>query len=163
MADGGNAALFGGAEQQYADGDGDAGGYDDGNQNEYEQNDASAPAADDAGGDGGGDGENTWDTLPAFATAAHRALFAQIKAEKARLGKLHEAAAENAERVAIMADHLKNVQQELAHTQALCDSKIRETETEDHIRQLAEREAGKVVSDYQKADKDMQNMQDKVR
>jgi hypothetical protein len=46
--------------------------------------------------------------------------------------------------------------------QALCDSKIRETQTEDHIKQLAEREASKVISDYKQTEKDLQMMQDKV-
>ncbi|KAI8910340.1 hypothetical protein EDD86DRAFT_265939 [Gorgonomyces haynaldii] len=39
---------------------------------------------------------------------------------------------------------MKNVGQELTHTQALYDAKNRQIETEDHLKQLAEREAGRL-------------------
>ena len=64
----------------------------------------------------GADGE-TWDTLPPFATEAHQRMFALVNKEKADLDNLKAEALENEERVAVMSEHLKNVQQELAHTQ----------------------------------------------
>lgn len=39
---------------------------------------------------------------------------------------------------------MKNVNQELNHTQALYDAKNRQIETEDHFKQLSEREAGRL-------------------
>ena len=101
--------MDGELEQQQQFADGNLGG-------EYDVLDDGA-AGD--GGSGGGAPEegDTWETLPSFATEQHHALFAQIKVEKARVSKLSEAVAENEERVAIMGEHLKNVQQELQHTQ----------------------------------------------
>jgi ABC-type branched-subunit amino acid transport system permease subunit len=65
----------------------------------------------------GGADNTTWDSLPIFATPAHHSLFAQIQLEKSRVAQLSEAVQENEERIAIMGEHLKNVQQELQHTQ----------------------------------------------
>jgi hypothetical protein len=65
------------------------------------------------------DGE-TWDTLPPFATAEHQKLFQVVTAERVELEKLKQEAIENDERVSIMTEHLKNVQQELQHTQVHC-------------------------------------------
>lgn len=69
---------------------------------------------------------------------------------------------ENTERVGIMADHLKNVEQEHVHTQALVDAKLREIEAEDHLKQLAEREVGRVTSDLSKLEKYMLEGQDQM-
>lgn len=61
-----------------------------------------------------------------------------------------------------MIDHLKNVEQEHKHTQSLVDQKSREIETEDHLKQLAERELGRVVSDLDKVAKQMVEGQDSL-
>merc|ERR1719424_295778 len=61
-----------------------------------------------------------------------------------------------------MADHLKNVEQEHLHTQSLVDSKAREIDTEDHLKQLAEREVGRVNADMGKLEKYMLECQDQM-
>jgi len=45
------------------------------------------------------------------------------------------------------------VQQELIHTQALIDAKNKEIETEDHLKQLSERQTGRIESEIRKLDK----------
>jgi hypothetical protein len=72
----------------------------------------------DMDGVGGDDDGDSWDSLPPFATAAHKQLFQKVRAEKQRLEQLTQVARENAERVSIMSEHVQNVKQELVHTQA---------------------------------------------
>jgi urease alpha subunit len=48
---------------------------------------------------------------------------------------------ENVDRIKIMQEHLKNVQQELKFTQSRVDAKNKEIEAEDHLKALIEREA----------------------
>ena len=52
---------------------------------------------------------------------------------------------DNRERVRIMEEHLKNVRQEVGHTNALIAAKKKEIATEEHLCALAERERGKCV------------------
>ncbi|KAJ3023472.1 Coiled-coil domain-containing protein 39 [Thoreauomyces humboldtii] len=59
-----------------------------------------------------------------------------------------------------MAAHMKNVQQELHHTQALADAKGRQIDTEDHFKQLAEREAGRLAIEIKRIDKDIVQVTD---
>ena len=49
-----------------------------------------------------------------------------------------------------MEEHLKSVNTEQLHTQRLVDAKIKEIETEDHLKQLAERERGRFQAEYKK-------------
>ncbi|CAN0220456.1 unnamed protein product, partial [Phaeothamnion confervicola] len=51
--------------------------------------------------------------------------------------------AEDGARVRAMREHLRNVVQEVAHTDALLGAKKRETETEEHMAALARREIGR--------------------
>lgn len=50
---------------------------------------------------------------------------------------------DNRERVKIMEEHLKNVRQEVGHTNALMAAKKKEIATEEHLCALAAREAGR--------------------
>lgn len=52
---------------------------------------------------------------------------------------------DNRERVRIMEEHLKNVRQEVGHTNALMAAKKKEIATEEHLCALAAREAGRYV------------------
>lgn len=49
-----------------------------------------------------------------------------------------------------MSNHLKNVRQELSHTQQLLLAKQREVEMEDHMRKVASREEGRLNQDLQR-------------
>ena len=102
------------------------------------------------------------DTLPPFANEPNRILHAKVKYEEKLLQKYIDQLEENTERVAIMADHLKNVEQEHLHTEALVDAKMREISTENHLKQLAERESGRVKSDIKKIQKHMLEVQDRL-
>lgn len=52
---------------------------------------------------------------------------------------------ENRERIEVMEEHLKNVRQEVGHTNALIAIKKKEMATEEHLCALAARESGRCV------------------
>jgi chromosome segregation ATPase len=86
--------------------------------------------------------------------------FVQVDQYEDILGKLSEQYEENSEHVQVMNGHLKNVESEHKHSQALVDSKNREIDTESHLRQLAEREMGRVNNDISKINKSCLEVQD---
>lgn len=64
--------------------------------------------------------------------------------------KADAAVAENRERLRVMEEHLKNVRQEVGHTDALMAAKKREISTEEHLCALAAREAGRYTHDHER-------------
>nr|KAJ3420255.1 Coiled-coil domain-containing protein 39 [Polyrhizophydium stewartii] len=66
---------------------------------------------------------------------------------EAKLNSLIATAEDNVSRSDSITGHMKNVQQELNHTQerALYDAKSRQIETEEHFKQLADRETGRLT------------------
>lgn len=158
----------GGEEDQLDDqqqfGDDNNGGGDDGNGGHNNG----------GGGGGGGGGNNppplipdidalsAADSLPAFANNDVRVLDASVKAKERLLQKFIDEEEENKERVSVMTEHLKNVKSERLHSQQLLDAKDRDIQTEAHLKQLAEREAGRVGTDIAKVDKSMRDTQDKL-
>mmetsp|Transcript_34211 Transcript_34211/g.88356 ORF Transcript_34211/g.88356 Transcript_34211/m.88356 type:complete len:922 (-) Transcript_34211:296-3061(-) len=85
-----------------------------------------------------------------------------IKSKEVRLKQVAEDISENAERVTVMQEHLKNVQQEILHTQQLCDAKGKEIHTENHLLQLADREAGRYRQELEQLEKQSIEIQDKL-
>ena len=57
--------------------------------------------------------------LPPFANEQNKILASQVRAKETRHSTVAEELEENNERVGIMADHLRNVEQEHLHTQVL--------------------------------------------
>ncbi|KAJ3177443.1 Coiled-coil domain-containing protein 39 [Geranomyces variabilis] len=94
-------------------------------------------------------------SLPPFANAQNKALSKEIIDAEAKLSLLLSSFEDNAARTETMSAHMKNVQQELQHTQALSDAKGRQIDTEDHFKQLAEREAGRLVLEIKAIDKEI--------
>ena len=90
-----------------------------------------------------GDGEDqdfsTFDDLPEFADENNRALHRRLKEHEKALVVVETELSETKERIGTMEEHLKSVNTEQLHTQRLVDAKIKEIETEDHLKQLAER------------------------
>lgn len=91
--------------------------------------------------DGAEDDMATFDDLPEFANEANRELHRQLKDNEKALVVVETELNETKERISTMSEHLKSVNTEQLHTQRLVDAKIKEIETEDHLKQLAERGA----------------------
>jgi len=90
------------------------------------------------------------DALPDFANAENRAIYEQVKRAENRLQELRDSLREHEQRVLVMVDHLKNVDTELIHTQALLNSKRKENETEQHLIKLADKETSRFMDDLNK-------------
>ncbi|XP_074657844.1 coiled-coil domain-containing protein 39-like [Tubulanus polymorphus] len=65
------------------------------------------------------------------------------------------------DRVAAMSEHLKNVRQELQHTQGLVNARIKELETETHLKKVAEREGGRLKQEIQRLNKELEELKEK--
>eukprot|EP00002_Diphylleia_rotans_P040756 TRINITY_DN9745_c0_g1_i3.p1 TRINITY_DN9745_c0_g1~~TRINITY_DN9745_c0_g1_i3.p1 ORF type:complete len:708 (-),score=224.99 TRINITY_DN9745_c0_g1_i3:232-2355(-) len=100
--------------------------------------------------------------LPAFANEANKRLDREVKDKEKLLLRLEGDVEENQERIQVMTDHLKNVQQELSHTEQLSAAKAKEIEAEQHMRQLAERETGRITAEMKKLDKQISDFQDSI-
>ena len=94
--------------------------------------------------------EDGFDDLPEFANEANRALHRQFREHEKAIVVVETDLAETKERIVTMEEHLKSVNTEQLHTQRLVDAKIKEIETEDHLKQLAERERGRFHVEYKK-------------
>ncbi|TPX65201.1 hypothetical protein SpCBS45565_g05309 [Spizellomyces sp. 'palustris'] len=99
-------------------------------------------------------------SLPPFANVQNKALSNDIRNLESRLSSLLANLDDNVSRTNTMSAHMKNVQQELAHTQALADAKGRQIDTEDHFKQLAEREAGRLAIEIRQLDKEIAQITD---
>ena len=147
-------------DAKYDDQDGGGGGYGDdgmggaggmGASDEEEEDDEVLAMLDGMGED-----------MPAFASQANKDLNRAIRAKEAQVDVLKAECDENQERVQIMEEHLRNVSSEFLHTQQLVDAKGREVQSEDHLRQLATREAGRIRSEIGKLRLEYEDVQDKL-
>jgi chromosome segregation ATPase len=87
------------------------------------------------------------DALPPFASEINKELDADVKKIESELEGIEFHIEENSDRIKVMAEHLTNVQQEVTLTQQLVDARKREMETEQHLKQLAVRQVGRVESE----------------
>jgi len=92
-----------------------------------------------------------------------REVDADIKAKNYRIETVETEVKDVKDRMAVMVEHLKNVQQELVNTQQLTDAKSKEVETEDHLKQLAQREAGRLLQDISKSERSAQILKSTFR
>jgi coiled-coil domain-containing protein 39 len=102
------------------------------------------------------------DDLPIFANEQSKVLNAEIKAREARAESTAASLTEHIERVRVMEEHLKNVRQEVDHTNALMEAKRKEISTEEHLQALASREAGRYAQELRRLDSEAADLQDKL-
>lgn len=87
------------------------------------------------------------DDLPLFASAEARKIDSDIKQKETDIEALSEKASDMVERLKVMKNHFKNVQQELDHTNQLSIAKVAEMKTEKHLQQLTSRAVGQNKSE----------------
>ncbi|KAI9221363.1 hypothetical protein BC828DRAFT_381204 [Blastocladiella britannica] len=88
--------------------------------------------------------------LPPFANAANKKLDATVREKERRLALLTSELEDHLLRKQALADHAKNVRQQLAQTSALTDARGREIETEEHLLAVADREQGRHAADLKR-------------
>ena len=98
--------------------------------------------------------------LPAFANAANRELNSAVISAEKQLHSQQAAVKESQDRVVVMKEHLRNVVLEIAHTQKLLESKTKEVSTEEHLKQLAEREVGRIRQEMRRLDTDADDIRE---
>ncbi|KAJ3274245.1 Coiled-coil domain-containing protein 39 [Terramyces sp. JEL0728] len=74
----------------------------------------------------------------------------KIKELEFNLNGLSATVEDNQGRTEAIIQHMKNIRSESTHTQGLYDAKNRHIETEEHLKQLAEREAGRMKLDMKR-------------
>jgi coiled-coil domain-containing protein 39 len=100
------------------------------------------------------------DDLPLFAGPEARKLHLAIKEKEENIEIVSDETGDLAERVKVMKEHFKNVQQELEHTNALQGSKLKEIHTEKHLKQLTSRSLGGHKLEAKRIETELERVQD---
>ncbi len=98
--------------------------------------------------------------LPLFATAEARKLDVDNKGKEAQIERLVGTIDDLTDRVKIMKEHFRNVQQEVEHTNALASAKKSEMHAEEHLTQLTSRTLGRAQNEARRIYSEIQNAQE---
>jgi hypothetical protein len=102
------------------------------------------------------------DDFPEYANEGNKKLNENIKIERRNNKQISLKIEDYKERLNVMKEHKKNIEQELKNTQALIDEKNLDMNTEKHLSQLAERQIGKISAELLKFDQVAVENQDRL-
>ena len=102
------------------------------------------------------------DDLPLFANAAAKKIDRDIKLKEKKIAKVIDATNDMKDRIKVMKEHFRNVEQEVEHTNALFNAKNAEIQAESHLRQLASRSLGRHQLDSKTIQADVEKIQDQL-
>ena len=88
-------------------------------------------------------------------------MYLQVQIKQKRVVGAQNEVEEIEDRLHAMSEHLKNVRQELTHTQGLTNARKKEIETENHLLQIAEREEGRLKQEVRKLEKELEDLKEK--
>lgn len=100
--------------------------------------------------------------LPEFANLEAKKIHRENIAAEQEIEKIVVAIDDMKERVKVMKEHFKNVNQEVEHTNALQGAKNNEIKTELHLRQLTSRALGRGQNESKKIQTDIEFMKGNV-
>jgi len=100
--------------------------------------------------------------LPEFANPEARKIYKKNLEDEQDIEKLSDAVYDMKNRIKVMKDHFKNVQQEVEHTNALNGAKQAEIRTEEHLKQLTSRALGRAQLDSKKIQADIEFTKDQL-
>lgn len=85
----------------------------------------------------------------------------EVQKKQSRIVSSQNDLGETDDRINAMVEHLKNVRQELQHTQALVVAREKESDTEDHLLKIAQREEGRLKQEVTRLQKEMGEIKEK--
>jgi len=100
------------------------------------------------------------DDLPLFALPEARKIDKDIKEKQKEMEVIVEKIRDMKDRVKVMKEHFKNVEQEVEHTNSLQGAKNAEIMTEKHLQQLSSRSLGRAQLDARKVISEIESIQD---
>ena len=102
------------------------------------------------------------DQLPHFANDENHALHKLLGEKEEHLMKLRQKVTENENRIAVMTEHMKNVESELSHSRAILEAKDREMKTEKHFSVLAQKEKHRLRADNKQSEGEIMEFQNQL-
>ena len=102
------------------------------------------------------------DDFPEYANEQNKELNQIVREKIKMVQQLNIEIEEHNDRFKILQEHLKSVQQELVHTQSLVDQKNKEIESEEHLKQIAERQSGRLNNELKKLEQRVADQQDRL-
>jgi chromosome segregation ATPase len=100
--------------------------------------------------------------LPEFANLESRKIHDDNLLKRREIEEIIQQAAEMQERVKVMQDHYKNVQQEVDHTNSLNSAKQSEIKSEGHLHQLSSRALGRAQSEAKRVHGEIDFVKDQL-
>ncbi|KAK9820385.1 hypothetical protein WJX72_009778 [[Myrmecia] bisecta] len=100
--------------------------------------------------------------LPPFANQANKDLDSHVRRLEQELDTTQQAIDASDERISIMSGHLAQVHQELKYTQTRLDARTNEIRSESHLKQLSQREAGRLGKEVARLKAEQQVLGDKL-
>jgi UDP-glucose:O-linked fucose beta-1,3-glucosyltransferase len=85
----------------------------------------------------------------------------QVQQKQRQVVALQNELSSNEDRVHAVFEHLKNIRQELQHTQGIINARKSEMETETHLLKLAEREEGRLKQEIKRLQRDYDNLKER--
>ena len=102
------------------------------------------------------------DDLPLFADAEVRKVDLDVKDKEKTLDKKLAEIADMKERLRVMKEHYKNVQQEVEHTNGLANAKRAEIQSEKHLSQMSSRALARSRAESKATQEQLERLQDQL-
>ncbi|XP_071950306.1 coiled-coil domain-containing protein 39-like [Antedon mediterranea] len=108
-------------------------------------------------------GDMDWDEglkVP-VANAKNKILEEQIQKQQQHIVKLQQELGTHDDKVHALSEHSRNVNQELTHTLGLCKARDKQIDTENHLKQIAQREEGRLKQEIKRIENDLADIKER--
>ncbi|XP_033114482.1 coiled-coil domain-containing protein 39-like, partial [Anneissia japonica] len=84
-----------------------------------------------------------------------------VQSKQQEIVKLQQELSTHDDKVHALSEHSRNVNQELTHTLGLCKAREHQVETEDHLKQIAQREEGRLKQEIKRVENDLTDIKER--